>query len=270
MRGIFTILAVSLVFSLARRYMSAASVKPPVPLGSIGNLDSRFRNSQWIVGISMSAVGVLFAVSTHAALVWLNKYFSTNDGPAEFRLWQQSAIWWFFPGVGALAFSWEIVLQLWSDIGNRDVANLYNYWSIQKSGFNAPKLLRWMGILVALPIGVLTILALPMHVALRQDDIHDCGYAFASCKVYRYADARRITMIEGFRDREDKLTRRAGIVIDFNDGRRWSSADIGDFSSSVSPGFAEFLEKKTQLPLNNAQTEADIPRLNFQSQSEKR
>jgi hypothetical protein len=269
MNGLLTIIAVSFVFALARRYMSIASVKPPEGLDSVRNLDSRFDNTQWIIGISMVVVGVLFVMSTHSALVLLNRYFSTTDGPAEFRLWQQSAIWWFFPGFGALALSWEIVLQLWSDLGNREAARLYNYWSIQKSGFDAPKLLRWMAVLVALPIGVLTVLALPMHVALRQDDIRDCGYAFAPCKVYRYVDARRMTMIEGFRDREGKLTKRAGIVIDFNDDRRWSSADIGDFSPTVNPAFTEFLQKKTQLPLNYAQTEADIPRLDFKPQPEK-
>lgn len=262
MSGLFTIIAVSFVFTLARRYMSAASVKAPPGRPSLADLEKRFGNTQWIVGISMLVVGVLFAISTHAALVLLNRYFSTKDGPAEFRLWQQNAIWWFFPGFGALALSWEIVMQFWSDFGNREEAHLYNYWSIQKSGFDAPKLLRWMAIVVVLPIGLLTVLALPMHAELRQDDIHDCGYAFTPCHVYRYVDARRMTMIEGFRTRDGKLTRRAGIVIDFSDGRRWTSANIGDFSNTVDPAFANFLAKRTQLPLNHAQTEADIPRPN--------
>jgi hypothetical protein len=118
-----------------------------------------------------------------------------------------------------------------------------------------------MSALIVLPIGVLTILELPVHAALRQDDIRDCGYAFARCQAFRYADARSLTMIEGFRDRDGNLTKRAGIIIDFNDGRRWSSADIGDFIDSVNPAFADFLEKKTQLPLSYAQTESDVPRL---------
>jgi len=241
--------------------MSAASVKRPVEKLSREDLDLRFRSIQWIVGVVMMVVGVLFALSTHAALVWLNQYLATADGPAEFRLWPQSAIWWFFPGFGALALSWEITLQLWSLFGNRDEANLYSYWSSQAAGFDSRRLLRWMTILIALPIGVLTFLELPVHTVLRQDDIRECGYAFAPCKMYRYADARRMTMIEGFRDRDGMLTSRAGIVIDFSDGRRWSSADIGDFGKTVDPAFQDFLVKKTQLPLDYAQTEADIPQI---------
>lgn len=63
------------------------------------------------------------------------------------------------------------------------------------------------------------------------------------------------------RDRDGKLTRRAGIVIDFSDGRRWSSADIGDFNERLDPALEQFLENRTHLLYNYAQTEADIPPL---------
>jgi hypothetical protein len=252
---------VLVVFALARRYISAASIKSPTNQVSLDDLDARFRSTKWIVGLSMVVIGILFVVSVHAAFVWLNRLIATADGPADFQLWPQSAIWWFFPGFGALTLCWEITLQLWSHFGNRDDANLYAYWSNQRTGFDATRLLRWFALLIALPIGVLTALALPMHTVFRQSDIRDCGYAFAACKVYRYADARRMTTIGGFRDRDGKLIERAGIVIDFNDGRRWSSADVGDFSKTVDPGFADLLTRKTKLPLNHAETEADIPQL---------
>jgi len=54
------------------------------------------------------------------------------------------------------------------------------------------------------------------------------------------------------------------ILIDFTDGRRWSSADIGDFRASVDPALAIFLEQKTQLPLDHAQREVDIPQRSTQ------
>ncbi len=251
---------VLLVLALARRYMSAASLKAPDgQQHSLEELNDRFSFTQWIVGISMAAVGLLFVFGTHSALVWLNRYLATPDGPAVFLLWPQSAIWWFFPGFGALVLTWETTLELWSILGNREEARLYEYWSNLKSGFNASKILRWIAILIALPIGVLTVLELPVHTALRQNDIRECGYAFDGCKTYRYSDARRMTIIDGFRNRDGKLTKRAGIVIDFNDGRRWSSADIGDFRELLDPELEGFLERKTQLTYRYAQAEADIP-----------
>jgi hypothetical protein len=259
---------VLLVFALARRYMPAASMKSPTANVSLDDLDARFRSTKWTVGVSMVVIGVLFLVSVHAAFVWLNKLIAIADGPADFRIWPQSAIWWFFPGFGALTLSWEMTLRLWSDFGNRGHANLYAYWSNQRTRFDATRLLRWMAVLIALPIGVLTVLALPMHTVFRQNDFRDCGYAFSPCRVYRYSDARRMTIVEGFRDRDGKLIERAGIVIDFGDGTRWSSADIGDFNKTVDPAFADLLARKTKLIFNYAQTEADIPQfISFRRQA---
>jgi hypothetical protein len=69
-----------------------------------------------------------------------------------------------------------------------------------------------------------------------------------------------MTQIEGFRDRDGKLSRRAGIVVDFADGRRWSSADTGDFRDSVYPALLACLTERSRLPLEQAQTEVDIPK----------
>lgn len=254
-------LLVLLVFALARRYMPPSADKPIGCAHSREELDSRFSGVQWIVNLSMVLVGVVFAFGTHAVLVWLNRNLVAADGPAQFSIWPQSAIWWFFPGFGAVTLSWGITLDLWALFGHREDADLFAYWTSLGAGFASSRLLRWMVVLIALPIGILTILALPMHTAFRQDDLRDCGYAFDPCKTYRYADTRRMTIIDGFRDRDGKLTRRAGIVIDFADGRRWSSADVGDFNARVEPTLEELLEDETRLGYNYAQTEADIPPL---------
>jgi hypothetical protein len=254
--------AVFLVFALARKYLAPAPGEPSAKEKySPEELDSRFGGVQWLVGLGTVVVGLAFTWSTHAALLWLNRSLANADGPARFELWPQSVIWWFFPGFGALALSWEITLQLWSYFGGRNEADLYSYWSSQRVGFDSRRVLRWVALLVVVPIGILTVLALPMHEALREHDIRDCGYAFGPCKTFPYSDARRLTMIEGFRDRNGKLTDRAGIVIDFDDGRRWSSADIGDFNKSVDPTLASFLSGKTGLSPQSAETEDDIPRL---------
>lgn len=246
-----TILA---AFAFACRRLPASLMKPPeggsqyIPYGGT-----------WYVNFCIVAVGALFAVCTHALLVWLSRFIATIEGPAEILLWPQTATWWIFPGFGAITLSWEIVLQLWSAFGNRAAAYSYSYWWAQTAGFDSTAMLRWIAVLIVLPMGVLTILALPMHVALGKDEIRDCGYAFSRCQVYRYVDARRMTEIEGARNRYGTLIRRAGIVIDFTDGWHWSSADIGDFKETVDPALADFLQRKTHLSLNYAQSQVDIP-----------
>jgi hypothetical protein len=97
-----------------------------------------------------------------------------------------------------------------------------------------------------------------MHTALRQQDIRACGYAWAKRQTFDYSRAVRMTQIEGFRDRDGKLNHRAGIVVDFADGRRWSSANTGDFHDLVDPVLRAFLIQRTRLPLEQAQAEVDI------------
>jgi hypothetical protein len=71
-----------------------------------------------------------------------------------------------------------------------------------------------------------------------------------------------MTLVEGFRDRDGRLRPRAGIVLDFADGRRWSSADMGDFRNSVDPALSTYLVERTGLPLEHAETASDIPKAN--------
>jgi len=259
--------AVICAFALFRKYLPATSIEESNEEYSYDQLNGRFQTTARIFNFCMIGVGCLFVWSTHAALVWINRHLAALDGPVAFSEFPQSAIWWMFPGFGALALSYEITLQAWSLFGNRRDADLYSEWSNKKmaskggrnTGIDFRRVLRWLFIVVALPVGILTILALPMHVSIGEGMIRDCGYAFSSCKTYSYSSARRMTIIEGFRDKDSKFTKRAGIVIDFNDGRRWSSADMGNFRQNIDPELADFLKKKILLSVNYAETETDIP-----------
>jgi hypothetical protein len=62
------------------------------------------------------------------------------------------------------------------------------------------------GLVIVVPIGLFTVLALPMHAALRRQDIRVCGYGWEGCRTFEYSKAVRMTLIEGFRDRDGKLT----------------------------------------------------------------
>jgi hypothetical protein len=237
-------------------------------------LEERFLPLRSRIILGMIAVGAIFLLGTWQALTDISRYFAALDGPALFLFMPQTAIWWFFPGFGALALSWELTLQLWALFGDRVKVNLFSDWANQSSrfwgghgryaGMDSRKVLRWMALLIATPIGFFTVQALNMHAAIGPDTIRDCGYAFKPCSVYALADARRLTQIEGFATKNGQITKRAGIVIDFKDGRRWSSADWGNFKNSVDPAFVEFLITRTNLALGSAITEEDIPSLSNQ------
>lgn len=236
---------------------------------SFEELDDRFRKMVWPFNLSMIVIGLLFARGTHALLVWINHALAVVDPSAVFRELPDQTIWWFFPGFGALALSYELTLQLLARWKGSREADLYSRWSNEKTamrggkyaGMDSRKVLRWLALIVALPIGVATVLALPMHVSVGPKAIRYCGYAFRPCKVYPYVDARRMAVVAGFRDRDGKFSSQAGVVIDFRDGRRWSSADMGSFQDSVDPHLIGFLQERTHLIAGFAETEADLPPL---------
>ncbi|HUY80985.1 MAG TPA: hypothetical protein VMU92_04610 [Acidobacteriaceae bacterium] len=234
---------------------------------SFEELDDRFRKMVWPFNLSMIAIGLVFAWGSHALFVWINHSLAVADTPAVFRELPDRTIWWFFPGFGALALSYEITLQLLAWRKGRREADLYSRWSNEKTamrggkyaGMDSRKVLRWLAVIIALPIGVATALALPMHVSIGPNGIRCCGYAFKPCKVYPYSDAKRMTVVAGFRDRDGKFSSQAGVVIDFRDGRRWSSVDMGSFQKTVDPNLVQFLQEKTHLIAGFAETEADLP-----------
>jgi hypothetical protein len=251
--------AVILVFALLQRYMRPPAAPSNV---SMAELEERFSGTNVYVGAAMIVVIVALGLGLYYLLLAANHAFAAQSEPAKFIIYPETAIWWFFPGFAAVTLSWEIVLQIWALFNRRD-AELCIEWTSLSVGFNAQKTLRWIGALVVLPIAVLTCLALPMHTAVRQDDIVECHYGFAGCTKYRYVEARRITLVDGFRLRDGTITKRASIDIDFIDGRRWTSADMGEFRKTIDPALKDFIEERTKLTYGYAPAHQDIPPLDL-------
>jgi len=245
------------VLGLLRRYLPARKTDPQAQLDSNGDVED-FSNANSAVYACMIVVGIAFAFSVHWALVATNRYFAEADGRATFLVLPSSAIWWLFPGFGALCLSWEITLFLWSLFSGRGRVTRFIDWTSERAGYDSTRALRWMTLFIAMPVGVATVLALPMHSALRDNDIVVGHYATLARQSLPYSHARRLVLVDGFRDRSGKFSARAGVIVDFDNGLRWSSSDIGDFKSEVDPALAELLQHKTGLPLDHAETEADF------------
>ena len=222
-----------------------------------GMIDNGSASTVSVYGATvLMMVAILF--TGHAVLVWLNREFALADGPAAIRLFPQMAIWWFLPGFAASCLSYEIVVQLWSLTKGRGSVESFDREKSEDAGFDSRRLLRWMVLVVVLPIGLLTVLALPKHASLGPDVISEHGYGFKGKRVFRYADARRLTAIDGFRNRDGKFIARAGLVLNFVGGSSWSSADWGDFQKSIDPQLADFLVAKTGLRLEKRSTFEEI------------
>ena len=50
---------------------------------------------------------------------------------------------------------------------------------------------------VAMPIGIVSLLALNMHVTFTDQEFRQCGFAFKPCTSYSYSSIKRISTIDG-------------------------------------------------------------------------
>jgi hypothetical protein len=250
---------VALVLGLLRRYLPARKTDPQAQLDSDGNVED-FTYANTAVYTAMIVIGIGVAFISHKGLAAANRDFADADGTAVFHLLASDYLWWFFPGFGALCWSWEITLFLWSLFVGRAKVNRYIDWTNERAGYNSTRALRLIGILITLPVGLATLLAIPIHSTLSDSEIVVGHFASLHRERLPYAQARHLALVNGFRDRYGKFGARAEVIVDFAGGKSWNSADNRDFTPQPDPGLAEFLQQKTGLPLERAETEADLPK----------
>jgi len=238
--------AVLVGLAFAKRFAKPAASAPLVPDQGDVALPSDF-----LVNLAMVLVAVLLALATHAAVVAGNRFFATRSEQIELILYPSQAIWWFFPGFAAVCLSWEIVLRLWT-LFAPEQASAYRRFSAERSGFDSTRVLRWLAVLIVLPIGLLTLLALPIHTTLTRTGIDQGHFASFKREFLPFAAAQDLTLFDGYTLRDGSFQPRAGILIRFKDGRSWNSADAGNPGSNADARLLTILGRDTGLPLRHA------------------
>jgi len=191
----------------------------------------------------------------------INRYLAESEGPAFFRLLPSKAVWSFAPGSAALALTWPAVFLGRKRLGDGQLAARYLEWNDQRCGFNTLRAFHWFNLLIVLPIASVTVLALPIHSTVHGDEMRMRRFASLRPTHCPYSQARRLAVVDGFRTRDGRFERRVAILVDFQTGKRWSSADNSDFRRSVDENLLGFLQEKTDLSPVFAETESDLPPL---------
>jgi len=62
-------------------------------------------------------------------LARINRYLAQAEGPARFVLLPSSAIWGFLPGFSSLVLAWDLLLFIWSRLGDAENAQQYAEWT---------------------------------------------------------------------------------------------------------------------------------------------
>ena len=245
-RGI-VVAAVTVILSLARKYLpQTKQLKGDEAIDAAG--------IQPMVVLCMAGVGILIAGLSFFGLREANHLMAARDGLPTVTLVPDWSLWIFFPFFGSLSLAWGTTLRVWSQFAGKEAPRAYAIWSDQKSGFQATAILRWMGWLIALPVGIATLLAVPIHANFADDGISIGRYAQWSPERHAYADVREFVVIKGNLLRDGSFESQPRIVLRFADGSQWNSFSTRE-DRQINPELLAYLVTKLQRAPEIRETE---------------
>jgi hypothetical protein len=174
-RFMIPILVAVVLAWLRKRLPPPSPLQDDEALPELEVLSKRFRRTQWWTTALLLGNTLMIGCGSWLVLRWANLQFAQFEGPAEFRLYPSAAFFAFFPGFGALTIAWPLLATLLKCFLGRETAELYIYWTNKKSGFDAFRAFWWGALLLGLPLGVLTLPAVPVHTLSMQRKCERAG-----------------------------------------------------------------------------------------------
>ncbi len=211
-----------------------------------------------VIGGAMWALGIGFAL-TFFLLRDANRLWARADGQSVLTLYATPWIWFFLPFFSALAIPWPLTVWYLRRVGRKDEADNIADAADRKGGMDTSRVMKWLGIALVGPISLFTLLAIPVHLSISDSEVRLGHYASIRAERFPFSEARRATLIDGYRLRDGRFQRARDIVIDFADGRRLRGNAVGDGGTDVEERVVQLLLDKTGLRPEHVLTLEDIP-----------
>ncbi len=190
-----------------------------------------------------------------------NRWWASLDGPSVLTQYPSAAIWCFFPLFAALAIPWPLTVWYLRRVGRWEEADGIEDQADSKGGMNMLAVMKWLSIGLVGPIGILTLLAIPIHLSITPTEVRVGHYASIHTEVFKFSQARRLTLVEGYKDRDGSFHPAKDLIIDFADGRRLSGNQVGDGGTDIRDDVMQLLIAKTGITPKLAETADEIPAL---------
>ena len=246
------VLAVFLSFTLFRRFAPRNSAEEHVA-------DNGRRLPYGVAGACMWFLGIAIAIGGFFALRTANHLWSLPDHNTLCIAYPPQVIWMFLPGFAALAIPWVFALWLLRRFGYAGQAAEIVENGNQKGGFNCERVMKWLIWIIVVPIGLFTLPAIPMHLAVKSDQALLTHYGHIFPDRFYFSDARHAYWVEGYYVRDGRFTVQPDLLITFADGRRLHANAVGDGGSIPSSQLVKLLLVRTKLTAITVKTEHDIP-----------
>jgi hypothetical protein len=212
-------------------------IPEPLPAGMIGA-------TMWCLGIGLA---LLFFVLKGA-----NHWWASLEGPSIVTQYATPSIWCFFPFFAAVSIPWPLTVWYLRRVGRWEEADGILDASDSKSGMDSFRIMKWLSVGLVGPIALLTLLAIPMHLSITDSEVRVGYYASFGTERFSLRDARRLTVVDGYRLRNGRISPSKDLIVDFADGRRLRGNQVGDGGTNVRDDIMRLLIEKTGLTPEHA------------------
>jgi hypothetical protein len=145
----------------------------------------------WSLGIGFA---LLFFVLRGA-----NHWWASLDGPSILTQYATPVIWCFLPAFAALAIPWPLTVWYLRKVGRWEEADSIEDSADSKGRMNSFRIIKWLSIGLVAPIAAFTLSAIPIHLSISDAEVRVGHYASFRSEVFPLDQARRLTVIDGYR-----------------------------------------------------------------------
>jgi hypothetical protein len=107
-------------------------------------------------------------------------------------------------------------------------------------------------------MGVLTVLAIPIHLSIDSSDARLGRFGSLQEEVFPFNQAQKATLVDGYKDANGDFHSQRDLLIDFNDGRRLRANQVGDGGTNADPRAVDLLLSRTGLTPEHTSTLSEI------------
>jgi hypothetical protein len=213
-----------------------------------------------MISSAMGSLGVVLALQFFV-LRGLNHFWASLEGPSILTQYAPQVVWCFLPAFAALAVPRPLTVLCLRKVGRWQEADTIEDEADSKGGMNTFRVTKWLSVGLVGPIALFTFLAVPIHLSIGDSEVRVGHYASLVTERFPLNEAKRLTIIDGYRLRDGRVRPAKDVILDFADGRRLRANQIGDGGTDVRNDVMELLILKTDLAPEHALTEEDVPPL---------
>jgi len=252
-------IAVPVVIAVAFRWFARRF--PPSKKAIEFSISTEEPVSGWWTGLSivlwLGSIGVIM-LGTVASTRALNDVIALIQGPAEFRLVPTWAWWYLYGGFAGLSLSWLVIAPAMRFLMTPDKFARWTRGHDRQAGFDTERAMRFLALAIMGPYTLAFLPSVGCHTRFSEGDIGIQTYAQIREVRYGYGDVAATMIVKGGRDRSGEFYKDPQIVIDFKDGRRWSSGDGFRDPEDINPDLAAFIAIKTGLAFRYIEAKQDL------------